>query len=86
MSNANTERFVFNPFDEIQPTQTAVASSVSSDVEHDREVATASALTNMSPNQCPKCGNGMGGGILADGEKVFYCPPCRVTNPIPVPV
>lgn len=83
MSNAQTERFVFNPFDEIQPTQTAVASSVESE-ETDREVATASALTNMNPDQCPKCGARMGFGILADSEKVFYCPPCRVTNPIPV--
>lgn len=85
MQIMSTGRKVFDPFAPAIPQQ-SVASSVSSDVEHDREIATASALTNMNPNQCPKCGAMMGNGILADGEKVYYCPPCRVTNPIPVPV
>lgn len=79
-----TGRTVFNPFAPVAP-QVAIASSdVSDEQTPDREVATASALTNMNPSQCPKCGSGMGGGILADGEKVYYCPACRVTNPIPV--
>lgn len=83
MQTMTTGREVFDPFAPPAPQQ-SVASSVASDAENVREVATASALTNMNPSQCPKCGAGMGGGILADGEKVYYCPPCRVTNPIPV--
>lgn len=77
-----TGRTLFDPFATPAP-QVAVASSEQS-VQTERELATASALTNMNPSQCPKCGSGMGGGKLADGEKVYYCVPCRVTNPIPV--
>lgn len=83
MQIMNTGRELFDPFAPAKP-ETAVASSSSEEITDTRQVATASALTNMNPSQCPKCGSQMGNGILADGGKVYYCPPCRVTNPIPV--
>jgi len=47
-----------------------------------QEMATASALTNVDPSMCPKCGRKMGFGFLFDRTKVFYCDVDRVSQPM----
>lgn len=79
MKKLNSGRFVFDPF-AYKIAATAAASTQDTD---SAEIATASALSNMNPEQCPKCGFGMGKAFLADNETVYYCTSCRVTNPIP---
>lgn len=78
MQPMKSGRTVVNPFED-KP-EIAIASAGS---EPEKELATASALTNENPSQCPKCGDVMGKAFIATGDSVFYCVPCRVTNPIP---
>lgn len=78
MQPMKSGRAVVNPFAE--PAEVATASASAST---EKELAVASALTNENPSQCPKCGDVMGKAFIATGDSVFYCVPCRVTNPIP---
>jgi hypothetical protein len=47
-----------------------------------QEMATASALTNVDPSMCPKCGRKMGFGLLFDRTQVYYCDVDRVSQPM----
>lgn len=71
-------REIVNPFNIIKPgAELAVASN-----ETDKgELSTASALSNMNPSICPKCGGSMCTAFLYNKTPVFYCDPCRVTHP-----
>jgi hypothetical protein len=69
-----TERKIINPFNlppKVAPVQTPV----------EKEVATASALTNVDPSQCPKCPAKMSAAMLYNRRPVYYCDTCRVTHP-----
>lgn len=72
-------RQIFNPFDQVKSKETAVAAAAPENTE--KELSTASALTNVRPDMCPKCGGGMCTAYLYDKTPVFYCDPCRVSHP-----
>lgn len=69
------ERAIVNPFNAMK---NKVAEATP---ETEKEVATASALTNIDPSQCPKCPAKMGIAYLFDRRPVYYCQTCRVTHP-----
>ena len=74
-------REIINPFDLLD--QIAVASAqAKAEKEEKEQLATASALTNVDPSMCPKCGNRMGIGLLFDRTQVYYCDVDRVTQPM----
>jgi transposase-like protein len=70
-----TERKIFNPFN-AAPKKVEAAPKA-----EDQEVATASALTNVDPSQCPKCPAKMSTAMIYDRRQVYYCDACRVTHP-----
>jgi len=61
---------IFNPLDHI-------------DGDKDSRHESTSALINDTLGICPKCKKPFGSAI-ANGNQVYYCEPCRVTQPIPV--
>lgn len=77
-------RQIFNPFHQTPKpaeTETAVASAVTEKENDKGDVAVASAMSNIDPSTCPKCGVKMGTAFLYDRRSVYYCDPCRVTHP-----
>lgn len=64
---------------EVKAQQIAVASAAELQAQ---ELATASALTNVDPSMCPKCGRKMGFGLLYDRTRVYYCDVDRVSQPM----
>lgn len=44
--------------------------------------STSGILENDKHGICPKCGASMGQALLANGEAVYYCKPCRVSSPV----
>lgn len=70
------ERKIFNPFN-AEPKKPVEQPKV----ESEKEVATASALTNVDPSQCPKCPAKMSTAMIYDRRQVYYCDQCRVTHP-----
>uniref|UniRef100_A0AB39CDG7 DNA ligase n=1 Tax=Pseudomonas phage HRDY3 TaxID=3236930 RepID=A0AB39CDG7_9VIRU len=56
--------------------------SAGAQTEGQQEMATASALTNVDPSICPKCGRKMGFGFLFDKTQVYYCDTDRVSQPM----
>lgn len=75
MKTMKTGRLLLNPFEKAHSEQTPDTKI--------KEMATASALSNMQVDRCPKCGVGMGFAFISNGDKVYYCEACRVTHPIP---
>lgn len=75
-----------NPLDILRKQKEAkaqeIATASTSATQTEGELATASALTNVDPSMCPKCGMKMGFGFLFDRTKVYYCPDDRVTQPM----
>ena len=63
---------IFNPLHHIAST----SESSSADKE------STSSLMNDKQGICPKCKVPFGS-ATANGEQVYYCEPCRVTQPIP---
>lgn len=47
------------------------------------ELESTSALINDTQGMCPKCSQPFGNASVG-GMQVYYCEPCRVTQPIPV--
>lgn len=72
-------RTIVNPFKQHEETnQLATASAVATG---EQEVATASALSNIDPSMCPKCGGKMGTAFLYNKVPVYYCGVDRVSHP-----
>lgn len=74
-------REVFNPYAK-KETEVAVAAAVEKPDVAEKEVSTASALSNVNPSICPKCGVTMGKAKLFNKREVYYCDTCRVSHPI----
>lgn len=73
-------REIFNPYNQPKAVvEVAVASNESTEAKGD--IAVASAMSNVDPSMCPKCGVKMGTAFLYDRRAVYYCDPCRVTHP-----
>ncbi|MND37646.1 hypothetical protein D3C80_283370 [compost metagenome] len=72
-------RDIVNPLQLLEQIATASAAEKAEQAE---TLATASALTNMNPSICPKCGATMGKAFLFDRTQVFYCDVDRVTQPM----
>lgn len=72
-------REIVNPFKmkEVEKPELATASAEKSE----QEIATASALSNINPSMCPKCGGKMGTAFLYNRTPVYYCDVDRVTHP-----
>jgi uncharacterized protein (DUF983 family) len=72
-------REIVNPFNvkEVAKPELATASAEKSE----QEIATASALSNVNPSMCPKCGGKMGTAFLYNRKPVYYCDVDRVTHP-----
>lgn len=71
---------VFNPLHHIQ--------SVSAAQEHEQDaeakiLESTSALINDTMGMCPKCKQPFGSATV-DGAQIYYCEPCRVSQPVPV--
>lgn len=64
---------VFNPLDHIEISTSA----------DEQPLESTSALINDTMGICPKCKKPFGS-ATANGDTVYYCEPCRVTQPIPV--
>jgi len=75
---------IINPLDILRQQKEAKAQqlAVASATNENAEVATASALSNVDPSMCPKCGRKMGFGLLFDRTQVYYCIEDRVTQPM----
>lgn len=73
-------REVFNPY-HTPAAEQSTASAQEKTGTQEKDVATASALSNMTPNICPKCGVTMGKAMIFDRREVYYCDTCRVTHP-----
>jgi predicted nucleic acid-binding Zn ribbon protein len=65
----------FNPLTHLE-TEAAVELAAS-------EFESTSALINDTMGMCPKCQQPFGN-ALVDNVQVFYCEPCRVSQPLPV--
>lgn len=42
-----------------------------------------SSMINDVIGVCPKCKNAFSSGVIANGDQVFYCATCRVSQPMP---
>lgn len=74
-------REIFNPFKVTPKAEKATASYLKADTSEKGEQAVASALSNVDPSMCPKCGAKMGTAFLYDRRSVYYCDTCRVSHP-----
>lgn len=65
----------FNPYKQEPATRETTVEAT------EKELATASALTNMREDICPKCGGNMKPAALFNNVTVNYCAACRVSHP-----
>ena len=65
---------VFNPLHHLESQSKAQA---------DQELESTSALINDTMGMCPKCKKPFGSATV-DDVQIYYCEPCRVSQPIPV--
>jgi len=72
-------REIVNPFNMKEPAKQELATASADKTE--QEIATASALSNVNPSMCPKCGGKMGMALLYNRTPVYYCDVDRVAHP-----
>lgn len=63
---------IFNPLDHVEVSESG-----------DRNLASESKLINDQMGVCPKCKQPFESASVGD-DQVFFCPPCRVTQPMQV--
>lgn len=56
----------------------------SEDSKQNNQLESTSSLVNDQMGICPKCKNPFGSGLVDKDTSVYYCEPCRVTQPLPV--
>lgn len=74
-----TSKKIFNPLfsqRETVPVATAAAASDS------KGIMSTSAIFNEQVGVCPKCKNSMMTGAIANSDTVYFCPTCRVSEPL----
>lgn len=76
-----TSKKIFNPlFSQRETNAPSVATaSVGSD---SRGIVSTSAIFNEKIGVCPKCKNNMITGVIANNDTVYFCPGCRVSEPL----
>jgi hypothetical protein len=67
---------IFNPLHHLE----AVSSSENPE---EQMLESTSALINDTMGMCPKCKKPFGSAGV-DGAQIYYCEPCRVSQPIPI--
>lgn len=69
---------VFNPLKHLA--ETAEAEQLASE-SNDENLESTSALINDTMGMCPKCKQPFGSATV-DNTAIYYCEPCRVSQPL----